>query len=73
MARDALNHGLSVCIDRQNFDARCVLRPALSQLWPHSAHLTPHRQRATWIDIAGEFPGTVVHVIVFDTPYEVSG
>ncbi|KAL1696499.1 hypothetical protein GGG16DRAFT_42890 [Schizophyllum commune] len=49
-ARDALNHGLSVCIDRQNFDAR---------------------QRATWIDIAGEFPGTVVHVIVFDTPYEI--
>lgn len=50
LARDALRRGLSVCIDRQNFDAR---------------------QRATWIEIAGEFPGTVVHVIVFDTPYEI--
>ncbi|KAL1746814.1 hypothetical protein HDZ31DRAFT_80953 [Schizophyllum fasciatum] len=47
VARDALGRGLSVCIDRQNFDAR---------------------QRATWIDIAGEFPGTAVHVIVFATP-----
>ena len=31
-----------------------------------------HSQRATWIRIAGEVPGTLVWVIVFDTPYEVS-
>jgi len=29
------------------------------------------RQRATWINIAREYPGTQVWVIVFDTPYEV--
>ncbi len=29
-------------------------------------------QRAYWINIAREFPGTSVWVIVFDTPYEVS-
>jgi len=28
-------------------------------------------QRSHWIEIAREFPGTVVWVIVFDTPYEI--
>ncbi|KZT70411.1 P-loop containing nucleoside triphosphate hydrolase protein, partial [Daedalea quercina L-15889] len=50
LARQCLEEGLSVCIDRTNFDAR---------------------QRATWIDIAREFPGTEAWVLVFDTPYEV--
>ncbi|KAH9943560.1 P-loop containing nucleoside triphosphate hydrolase protein [Amylocystis lapponica] len=49
-ARQALEQGLSVCIDRTNFDAQ---------------------QRATWINIAREFPGTLVWVLVLDTPYEV--
>ncbi|KAI0727464.1 P-loop containing nucleoside triphosphate hydrolase protein [Fomitopsis betulina] len=49
-ARACLREGLSVCIDRTNFDAR---------------------QRATWIRIAREFPGTDVWVLVFDTPYAV--
>ncbi|KAH9917320.1 P-loop containing nucleoside triphosphate hydrolase protein, partial [Fomitopsis serialis] len=50
LARQSLGEGLSVCIDRSNFDAR---------------------QRATWINIAREFPGTDAWVLVFDTPYEV--
>ncbi|KZT00666.1 P-loop containing nucleoside triphosphate hydrolase protein, partial [Laetiporus sulphureus 93-53] len=50
LARRTLVEGLSVCIDRTNFD---------------------ERQRATWINIAREFPGTQVWVLVFDTPYEV--
>ncbi|KAI0944994.1 hypothetical protein AcW1_001790 [Taiwanofungus camphoratus] len=50
LARRSLRDGLSVCIDRANFDAG---------------------QRATWINIAHEFAGTPVWVIVFDTPYEV--
>ncbi|OSX63557.1 hypothetical protein POSPLADRAFT_1039587, partial [Postia placenta MAD-698-R-SB12] len=50
LARQCLRDGLSVCIDRTNFDAR---------------------QRATWINIAHEFPDTPAWVIVFDTPYEV--
>ncbi|KAF9045710.1 P-loop containing nucleoside triphosphate hydrolase protein [Hymenopellis radicata] len=28
-------------------------------------------QRSYWIDIAHEFPGTLIFVIVFDTPYEI--
>ncbi|KAH9835333.1 P-loop containing nucleoside triphosphate hydrolase protein [Rhodofomes roseus] len=50
LARESLDEGLSVCIDRSNFDAR---------------------QRATWISIAREFPGTEAWVLVLDTPYEV--
>ena len=30
-----------------------------------------HSQRSYWIQIAQEFPGTRVWVIVFDTPYDV--
>ncbi|KIY52840.1 hypothetical protein FISHEDRAFT_34462, partial [Fistulina hepatica ATCC 64428] len=51
LARRSLAQGLSVCIDRQNFD---------------------HRQRAHWIHIAHEFPGTKIAVLVFDTPYSAS-
>ncbi|KAH0582956.1 hypothetical protein H2248_010852 [Termitomyces sp. 'cryptogamus'] len=50
LARGCLARGLSVCIDRTNFDAA---------------------QRSYWIQIAHEFPGTSIWVIVFDTPYEV--
>ncbi|KAG6817529.1 hypothetical protein H0H87_007497 [Tephrocybe sp. NHM501043] len=50
LARDCLARGLSVCIDRTNFDSA---------------------QRSYWIQIAHEFPGTSIWVIVFDTPYEV--
>lgn len=50
LARDSLSQGLSVCIDRTNFN---------------------ESQRSYWIDIAHEFPGTAIWVIVFDTPYEV--
>ncbi|KAF8899607.1 AAA domain-containing protein [Gymnopilus junonius] len=50
LAIETLNQGLSVCVDRTNFNAM---------------------QRSYWIDIAREFPGTAVWVIVFDTPYEV--
>ncbi|KAI0336603.1 P-loop containing nucleoside triphosphate hydrolase protein [Cubamyces sp. BRFM 1775] len=49
LARRSLRDGLSVCIDRTNFD---------------------ESQRATWINIAHEFPGVQPWVIVFDTPYE---
>ncbi|KAF9447515.1 hypothetical protein P691DRAFT_706666 [Macrolepiota fuliginosa MF-IS2] len=49
-AREFLDLGYSVCIDRTNFDAA---------------------QRSHWIKIAHEFPGTLVWVIVFDTPYEI--
>ncbi|KAF8998552.1 AAA domain-containing protein [Cyathus striatus] len=49
LARESLDLGLSVCIDRTNFNAS---------------------QRSHWIEIAREFPGTLVWVIVFDTPYE---
>ncbi|KAF5373333.1 hypothetical protein D9615_007444 [Tricholomella constricta] len=51
LARNSLARGLSVCIDRTNFNAA---------------------QRSYWIEIAREFPGTSVWVIVFDTPYEGS-
>ncbi|KIM82949.1 hypothetical protein PILCRDRAFT_55017, partial [Piloderma croceum F 1598] len=50
LARRTLREGLSVCIDRTNFNAA---------------------QRSYWINIAQEFPGTLVWVIVFRTPYEV--
>ncbi|KAH9887313.1 hypothetical protein C8Q73DRAFT_748643 [Cubamyces lactineus] len=50
LARHSLRDGLSVCIDRTNFD---------------------ESQRATWINIAHEFPGVQPWVIVFDTPYEI--
>ncbi|KIK07773.1 hypothetical protein K443DRAFT_128883 [Laccaria amethystina LaAM-08-1] len=50
LARGSLSQGLSVCIDRTNFNAS---------------------QRSYWIDIAHEFPGTAIWVIVFDTPYEI--
>ncbi|RPD55552.1 P-loop containing nucleoside triphosphate hydrolase protein [Lentinus tigrinus ALCF2SS1-7] len=50
LARRSLRGGLSVIIDRTNFD---------------------ESQRATWINIAHEFPNAVVWVLVFDTPYEV--
>lgn len=36
-----------------------------------AALLIRTRQRATWIRIAREFPGTDVWVLVFDTPYAV--
>ncbi|KIP08783.1 hypothetical protein PHLGIDRAFT_103760 [Phlebiopsis gigantea 11061_1 CR5-6] len=49
-ARSALEMGLSVTVDRTNFDAS---------------------QRATWVRIAREFPGTLLWVLVFDTPYEI--
>ncbi|KAF9258900.1 P-loop containing nucleoside triphosphate hydrolase protein [Marasmius fiardii PR-910] len=49
LARQSLSQGLSVCIDRTNFNAS---------------------QRRYWIDIAREFPGTLIWVIVFNTPYE---
>ncbi|KAG7093784.1 hypothetical protein E1B28_007431 [Marasmius oreades] len=49
LARQSLRQGLSVCIDRTNFNAS---------------------QRRYWIDIAREFPGTSIWVIVFNTPYE---
>jgi len=50
LARQSLQNGSSVCIDRTNFDAS---------------------QRAHWIKIAREFSGTLVWVLVFDTPKEV--
>ncbi|KAI0360335.1 P-loop containing nucleoside triphosphate hydrolase protein [Trametes cingulata] len=50
LARRSLREGLSVCIDRTNFD---------------------ESQRATWINIAREFPQAQPWVIVFDTPYQV--
>ncbi|KAK0467292.1 AAA domain-containing protein [Desarmillaria tabescens] len=50
LARDSLRQGLSVCVDRTNFN---------------------EAQRKHWIQIAQEFPGTLIWVIVFDTPYEV--
>ncbi|PBK99358.1 P-loop containing nucleoside triphosphate hydrolase protein [Armillaria gallica] len=50
LARDSLRQGLSVCVDRTNFN---------------------EAQRKYWIQIAQEFPGTLIWVIVFDTPYEV--
>ncbi|RDX46194.1 P-loop containing nucleoside triphosphate hydrolase protein [Lentinus brumalis] len=53
LARRSLQDGLSVIIDRTNFDERLAV------------------QRATWINIASEFPNTVTWVLVFDTPYEV--
>lgn len=31
-----------------------------------------NRQRSYWIEIASEFPGTLIWLIVFDVPYEVS-
>jgi len=49
LARNELRTGMSVCIDRTNFNPP---------------------QRAYWIKIAGEFPGTLIWLIVFDTPYE---
>ncbi|KAI0371406.1 P-loop containing nucleoside triphosphate hydrolase protein [Pilatotrama ljubarskyi] len=50
LARRSLREGLSVCIDRTNFD---------------------ESQRATWINIAREFPQAQPWVIVFDVPFEV--
>ncbi|KAH6916122.1 AAA domain-containing protein, partial [Coprinopsis sp. MPI-PUGE-AT-0042] len=50
LVRQTLSQGLSVCVDRTNFN------PV---------------QRSYWINIAREFPGTSVWIIVFDTPYEV--
>ncbi|EGO22119.1 hypothetical protein SERLADRAFT_451010 [Serpula lacrymans var. lacrymans S7.9] len=50
LARRCLRQGLSVCIDRTNFDAS---------------------QRSYWINIAREFPGISVWVIVFDCPQSV--
>ncbi|PFH51042.1 hypothetical protein AMATHDRAFT_127702, partial [Amanita thiersii Skay4041] len=50
-AREALLNGMSVCIDRTNFNPL---------------------QRSYWIEIAREFPGTLIWVIVFDTPFEAS-
>jgi len=50
LARSSLAQGMSVCIDRTNFNAS---------------------QRSYWIEIAREFPGTLIWVIVFDTPYEI--
>ncbi|KAJ7173791.1 P-loop containing nucleoside triphosphate hydrolase protein [Mycena filopes] len=50
LARQSLQAGASVCIDRTNFDAS---------------------QRAHWIRIAREFPGTLVWILVFDTPKDV--
>ncbi|KAK0202852.1 AAA domain-containing protein [Desarmillaria ectypa] len=49
IVRDSLRQGLSVCVDRTNFN---------------------EAQRKYWIQIAQEF-GTLIWVIVFDTPYEV--
>ncbi|KIL65553.1 hypothetical protein M378DRAFT_76656 [Amanita muscaria Koide BX008] len=49
LARHALRDGLSVCIDRTNFNAS---------------------QRSYWIEIARNVPGTLIWLIVFDTPYE---
>lgn len=34
--------------------------------------VTDNRQRSYWTNIAREFPGTTVSIIVFDTPYQVS-
>ncbi|KAK0188881.1 hypothetical protein F5146DRAFT_1140449 [Armillaria mellea] len=51
LARESLRQGLSVCVDRTNFN---------------------EAQRKYWIQIAQEFPGTLIWVIVFDTPYEVT-
>ncbi|KAF9462951.1 P-loop containing nucleoside triphosphate hydrolase protein [Collybia nuda] len=50
LARETLAQGLSVCIDRTNFNVT---------------------QRSYWIEIAREFPGTSIWVIVFDTPYHI--
>ncbi|TFK39407.1 hypothetical protein BDQ12DRAFT_665256 [Crucibulum laeve] len=50
LARESLDRGQSVCIDRTNFNPL---------------------QRSYWIEIAREFPGTLIWVIVFDTPYEI--
>ncbi|KAF4610539.1 hypothetical protein D9613_006727 [Agrocybe pediades] len=61
LARDTLREGLSICIDRTNFNA------SEREL----ADEKEDRQRSYWIQIAREFPGTEIWVIVFDTPYEV--
>ncbi|KAI0747161.1 AAA domain-containing protein [Daedaleopsis nitida] len=60
LARTSLRDGLSVCIDRTNFDERSVHTDPVQLDW-----------QAHWIDIAHERPGTQVWVVVFDTPYEV--
>ncbi|KAF8629081.1 hypothetical protein AX15_003575 [Amanita polypyramis BW_CC] len=49
LARQSLRKGMSVCIDRANFNPQ---------------------QRSYWIKIAREYPGTLIWLIVFDTPYE---
>ncbi|KAI0777330.1 P-loop containing nucleoside triphosphate hydrolase protein [Trametes elegans] len=50
LARQSLRAGMSVCIDRTNFD---------------------ESQRATWINIAHEFPNVQPWMIVFDIPFEI--
>ncbi|KAI0705127.1 P-loop containing nucleoside triphosphate hydrolase protein [Cytidiella melzeri] len=50
LARRSLQEGLSVCIDRTNFDAK---------------------QRATWISMARERPGSEAWVLVFATPFQL--
>ena len=73
LTQQSLREGLSVVIDRTNFDERCA-----RFLWWRYIVLNVclllrlDSQRATWIRIARSVPGTLVWVIVFDTPYEVS-
>ncbi|PPQ66665.1 hypothetical protein CVT26_009419 [Gymnopilus dilepis] len=45
--------------------------PAPDEATPASPSARRNSQRSYWINIAREFPGTTVWVIVFDTPYEV--
>ncbi|KAG2344055.1 hypothetical protein BDR05DRAFT_932659 [Suillus weaverae] len=63
LAHRTLREGLSPCIDRCNFDAM-LLRPI-------HENIIAYRQRSHWINIARQFPGTSISVIVFDTPYQV--
>ena len=73
LARQSLRKGMSVCVDRTNFNAQWVDYPSRSHGSISIAlNNTYHRQRSHWINIAREFPGTPVWVIVFDAPYEVS-
>ncbi|CAE6437624.1 unnamed protein product [Rhizoctonia solani] len=54
----ALSQGLSVCVDRTNFDPRRVLP---------RYHFSC--QRRTWIDMARQYPDVEIWGITMDTPY----
>ena len=65
LARESLNGGFSVCIDRTNFDIAWV---TLKTVTGRILTRDENRQRSHWIRIAREFPEIAIWVIVFDTP-----